>query len=358
MTNASVNSKLNDLKSQHIANEVKKVDDKVKKNTSDILGFESRLKQKKDIVDEAQRENSFNRGLNYYVEESYLVYKCEQYFFRNSNGNRITSWRASAIKNVSPNSDLKAIPNARRLLPIVEDNGRMNVEFNGNYFVQNKVLHPNNNKVVNIYIVYELDKINFTCNTLDYAIQDALFGAMKITKNATESDKNKYKGHGICFDSGDDFSIENITDGKNVLIFGVDFSNISTIHATNTVNSIYVLGRGLVQVINNTTIYAEKLYSFNFTERGKKFVLSLHYNRDHCYLFVNGTQELKFKTKDNQILKEKLCLGNLCSNWISANSTKTGLYGNVYDLVVDYEAINGVKPIYDMHRYLMTKHKI
>ena len=37
---------------------------------------------------------------------------------------------------------------------------------------------------------------------------------------------------------------------------------------------------------------------------------------------------------------------------------KTGLYGNMYDFVVDYKAINGVKQIYDMHRYLMTKHNI
>ena len=30
----------------------------------------------------------------------------------------------------------------------------------------------------------------------------------------------------------------------------------------------------------------------------------------------------------------------------------------IYDFVVDYKAINDVKPIYDMHRYLMTKHNI
>ena len=66
VTNAALTSKLNDLKSQHIADEVKKVDDKVKNNASDMLGFESRLKQKEDIVDEAQRENSFNRGFYYY----------------------------------------------------------------------------------------------------------------------------------------------------------------------------------------------------------------------------------------------------------------------------------------------------
>ena len=37
---------------------------------------------------------------------------------------------------------------------------------------------------------------------------------------------------------------------------------------------------------------------------------------------------------------------------------KTGLYGNIYDFVVDYEHMLGVKPIYDMHRYLMIKHNI
>ena len=37
---------------------------------------------------------------------------------------------------------------------------------------------------------------------------------------------------------------------------------------------------------------------------------------------------------------------------------KTGLYGNIYDFVVDYEEILSVKPIYDMNRYLTTKHNI
>ena len=52
VTNASLDSKLNDLKAQHISTEVKKIDDKTKRNTSDILRFENRLKQKKDIVDD------------------------------------------------------------------------------------------------------------------------------------------------------------------------------------------------------------------------------------------------------------------------------------------------------------------
>ena len=131
-----------------------------------------------------------------------------------------------------------------------------------------------------------------------------------------------------------------------------------SIHANNRANNIYVLGDFLVQSINGTSIYAEKIYSKNSTEPGKKFILSLHYNSSNSYLFVNGTQDLKFTTKNNQILKEKLRVGNLSSGWIVVNSTKAGLYGNIYDFVVDYQGIDSVKQIYDMHRYLMTKHDI
>ena len=70
VTNANLTSKLNDLKTQRIA-------DKTKKNASDILGFKNRLKQKEDIVDESQRELSFNRGFFYYLQQSYLVYECK-----------------------------------------------------------------------------------------------------------------------------------------------------------------------------------------------------------------------------------------------------------------------------------------
>ena len=80
----------------------------------------------------------------------------------------------------------------------------MSVKFNGNYFLENKMLHPNNDNVVNIYIVYKVDTINSTRNT-DYTIQNALFGALKITKDSDIS-KNKYEGYGICFDEGGTFS--------------------------------------------------------------------------------------------------------------------------------------------------------
>ena len=102
----------------------------------------------------------------------------------------------------------------------------------------------------------------------------------------------------------------------------------------------------------------KKMYYRNFTDPGKKFVLSSHYNGDNSYLFVNGRQELKFKANDDQVINKKLCLGNLSVQWTASQSEKTGLYGSIYDFVVDYKAVNGVKPIYDIHRYFMTEHNI
>ena len=122
------------------------------------------------------------------------------------------------------------------------------------------------------------------------------------------------------------------------------------IHATNRANHIYVMGDGFVQGIHDITTYAEKNFYRNFTDPGKKFVLSLRYNGDDSYLFVNGRQELKFKSKTDKLVKEKLCIGNLSDQWTTSESEKTGLYGNIYDFLVDYQAIVGVGPIYDMHR--------
>ena len=185
---------------------------------------------------------------------------------------------------------------------------------------------------------------------------------MKITKN-TDSSKNNYTGYSLCFDERGQFghtvkkgNFDRTTIAKNEIIFGVDMT--SSVHVTNRANNIYVMGNDFIQGINDTTIYAEKLFHNNFTEFGVKFVLSLHDNGDNSYLFANGRQELKFKAKDDQIINEKLCIGNLSSEWTTSESEKTRVYGNIYDFVVDYKPIAGVDPIYDMHRYLMKKHNI
>ena len=76
------------------------------------------------------------------------------------------------------------------------------VFFSGNYFVQDIINISHN--VINIYCIYKLDPIDFSRNN-KFTIQNVLFGAIKITKNANNS-KCKYKGYGICFDESEEFT--------------------------------------------------------------------------------------------------------------------------------------------------------
>ena len=215
---------------------------------------------------------------------------------------------------------MKGIENRKKEMLILKNDERLYVYLQGNHFQQNNVLtssndHVINKNVFNIYIVYKLDSLASTRDT-SFTIQNALFGAMQITKNATDNSKSNYKGYGICFDEGSEFGhtiteggFTHTTDARNVLIFGADMS--FSVHATNRANNIYLMDTGLTQGINDTTIYAEKNFYRNVTDFGKKFMLSLHYNGDDSYLFVNGRQELKFKAKTDQLVKEKLCIGTL-----------------------------------------------
>ena len=65
----------------------------------------------------------------------------------------------------------------------------------------------------------------------------------------------------------------------------------------------------LYKKIDDATIYTEKMYSPNFTVASKTFSLSLHYNGDDSYLFVNGKEVLKFKSRKSVV--GKLSLGNI-----------------------------------------------
>ena len=233
---------------------------------------------------------------------------------------------------------MNGIENTKKEMTILKNDERLYVHLQVNHFQQNNKLtssndHVLNENVVNIYIVYKLDPLASTRDK-SYTIQNALFGAMQITKNATDYDKNNYKGYVICLDERNEFGHTitegghaNTTDARNVLIFGADMS--FSVHATNRSNHIYLMGTGLTQGINDTTIYVEKNFYRNFTDFGKKFVLSLHYNGDISYLFVNGRQELRFKAKTDQLVKEKLCIGNLSDQWTTSESEKTGTWKNL-----------------------------
>ena len=335
VSNASLTSQLNNLKSQHIATEVTGIDNKTKKNANDILALKNELQQKEYDITENEIGISFNRGFFCYLQQNNLVYECKVDSFA-FNNKKITNWKSTGVLNISDYYGMKGAKDTKNETPILKNDEKMYVYLKGSHFQQNNVLttsndHAINDNVINIYIVYKLHPIATSRDTTTFTIQNALFGAMQITKN---TDINKYncKGYGICFDGRKEFAhvrkggnFNDTTMARNVIIFGVDMSFSK--HANNKRNNIYVMGKDYVQRINDTTINAEKIYYRNFTDLGHKFVLSLHYNGNNSYLYVNGNQELKFKAKTDQLVKEKLCLGNLSDQWTTSESEKTGLHG-------------------------------
>ena len=80
----------------------------------------------------------------------------------------------------------------------------------------------------------------------------------------------------------------------------------------------------------------------------------MHYIEANSYLFVKGTEIIKFKAKDSEINAHILCLGNISKDWSNDNMKKTGLKGYVYDFSTDSNATD-VDSINDIHKYLMKE---
>ena len=98
------------------------------------------------------------------------------------------------------------------------------------------------------------------------------------------------------------------------------------------------------------------MHSTNFTVDYKTFCLSLHYNGDNSYLFLNGKEIIKFKTKDSEIVPYPLFVGNISTDFDIGHMLNTGLAGYIYDFSLDYQVISNDK-VLDIHNYLMKKNQ-
>ena len=63
--------------------------------------------------------------------------------------------------------------------------------------------------------------------------------------------------------------------GENVILFGADMS--SSVHIDNKNQDILILGEAPTQRLDDIIFTAEAIYSINFTQPNKRFVLGLHY---------------------------------------------------------------------------------
>ena len=83
----------------------------------------------------------------------------------------------------------------------------------------------------------------------------------------------------------------------------------------------------------------------------------MHFNGATSYLFVNGTEVIKFKAKDSEIVASPFCLGNISKEWAVDNLKKTKFNRYFYDFSVDYDATD-VGDFRYIHKYLMKQNNI
>ena len=213
------------------------------------------------------------------------------------------------------------------LTPILNyyDGPKIKLSFVMSCLMQDRVTF-NHGKTVNIYIVYEKISIASINGNRDsnLTIEKSLFGAVSLTKNA-DVDKYKYSGYGIEFDRKGSFSFPGGGFGQNVIIFGADMN--SSPHIDNKGKDILILGIGPTQGLHEQSLTAEKLYPINFTKEYTKFCLSLHCNGANSYLFVNGTEIIRFKAKNSNIVARPLCSGNISKDCSTDNMRKSSFTG-------------------------------
>ena len=85
----------------------------------------------------------------------------------------------------------------------------------------------------------------------------------------------------------------------------------------------------------------------------KKFCLSLHYDGDDSYLYVNKAEICKFKANNN-ISQYNFYLRSNSKDFTEDEQSEISLYGTVYDFSVDHNSIKK-EDILNIHKYLMVQ---
>ena len=178
---------------------------------------------------------------------------------------------------------------------------RTRAKFVGQCLKQDKITFPHK-KIVNIYIVFEINLWPFRHDG-DFTLGNTLFGVVKLTKTLTKIN-TKY---GIGYSE-----------------YGIGFDKKK---------------KGTQLILQSIT---------------KSFVLSFHYNGANSYIFINGFEFHKFKSKYSEIKAAALSLRNVSNFFLVDNVKETGLHVYVYDFSVDYDA-TAADDILDIHEYLMKK---
>ena len=129
---------------------------------------------------------------------------------------------------------------------------------------------------------------------------------------------------------------------RNAVVFGADSSSLS--HSDNCGKNFLILGEGDTFGINGRFGAPEKMFSINFSKANIKSCLTLHYNGDNNYLFVNEIEIHTFKADNKNVsILTQFCLESISNDFGPNNIIEVSLKEHVYDFSVDYNAIDNLK---------------
>ena len=181
-----------------------------------------------------------------------------RYLKKIASSNHILAWKSKGLTVESIKPPAASNNNLAPVLNYINTKSR--VKFDGSCLKQDKVRFTHK-KVVNIFIALKINVWLFSVGK-GFALGKCLFGTVKLTK-IVNPDNYKYSGYGIGFDAHRSFSLSDSSAfGKNVTIFGADTS--SSVHIDDENKDILILGKGPIDVLDDTALTAEKKCSINF----------------------------------------------------------------------------------------------
>ena len=102
-----------------------------------------------------------------------------------------------------------------------------------------------------------------------------------------------------------------------------------------------MLGQGPNFEVDERFGSSEKKFSINVSKANKTFCLSLNYNADNRYLFVNGKEIFKLKVGNKNLnIPTQFCLKGTYNGFSTTEFREESLNKNVYDFSVDYNSFD------------------
>ena len=173
---------------------------KITQNKSKHLLVESELNKLKTF------DSSYFIRKSHFEEDGThndLVFQLIYRYFKITNSDYVLSWTSKGLSNESitpPSEPSNFLPPSLNYLGT-----KIRVKFSGSCLKQDKITYTHG-KIVNIYIVYEINKKDNTIIS-DSALENCLFGAVTLTKNVI-IDRYGYSGYGIRFDRKEVFHFQ------------------------------------------------------------------------------------------------------------------------------------------------------